>query len=50
MNCGLLPLGQDAMALGNVPFYDTNTTINQEELHAALGGMGKVCTDVPYSS
>jgi adducin len=43
MSCGLLPLCQDAMALGQVPFVELEgATIQPEQLKAALGTVSKV--------
>ena len=41
MNCGLLPLSVDAMALGDVPFLQADVQLNQ--LQESLGSVGKVC-------
>jgi len=40
MSCGLLPLGYDAMALGEVPFCDVEG--DQQQLSAAIGSSSKV--------
>jgi len=43
MSCGLLPLCQDAMALGDVPFLELEgTTLQPDQLQAAMGGVSKV--------
>ena len=40
MNCGLLPLCYDAMALGEVPFIDVDA--DQQQLTDAIGSTNKV--------
>lgn len=51
MSCGLLPLCQDAMALGQVPFVELEgTTVQPEQLKAALGTVSKVQTLISHYS